>query len=175
MRLRFVSFGLLVALLGAFVVAPLGTARTASAAPVTNQVTDIPITGTSPSGATFRGTLDLVRFVVRDGQLVAVGTLTGTLRNAAGTVVGTVDRLVSLPVTQTTGSCQILRLVLGPLDLNLLGLRVQLNRVVLDITAEAGPGNLLGNLLCAVARLLDRGGALSQLSGLLNRILGVLG
>jgi hypothetical protein len=51
--------------------------------------------------------------------------------------------------------CPILHLELGPLDLNLLGLRVQLNQVVLDITAIPGPGNLLGNLLCAIAGLLD--------------------
>ena len=49
-----------------------------------------------------------------------------------------------------------MRLVLGPLDLNLLGLRIQLSRVVLNITAEPGPGNLLGNLLCAITGLLDR-------------------
>jgi hypothetical protein len=62
--------------------------------------------------------------------------------------------------------CPILHLELGPLDLNLLGLRVQLNRVVLDITAIPGPGNLLGNLLCAVAGLLDGidlGGVLGNL------------
>lgn len=52
-------------------------------------------------------------------------------------------------------TCPILHLELGPLDLNLLGLRVQLNQVVLDITAIPGPGNLLGNLLCAIAGLLD--------------------
>jgi len=51
--------------------------------------------------------------------------------------------------------CPILHLELGRLDLNLLGLRVQLNQVVLDVTALPGPGNLLGNLLCAVAGLLD--------------------
>jgi len=55
----------------------------------------------------------------------------------------------------TPDVCPILHLELGPLDLNLLGLRVQLNQVVLDITAIPGPGNLLGNLLCAVAGLLD--------------------
>lgn len=52
-------------------------------------------------------------------------------------------------------TCPILHLELGPLDLNLLGLRVQLDQVVLDITAIPGPGNLLGNLLCAIAGLLD--------------------
>src|SRR4051794_27582284 len=76
-------------------------------------------------------------------------------------------------------SCPILNLVLGPLDLDVLGLQVHLDRVVLDIVAQSGAGNLLGNLLCAVAGLLDGGlplqGLLTQLSGLLNQILGVLG
>ena len=57
----------------------------------------------------------------------------------------------------TTASCEILDLVLGPLDLDLLGLVVTLDTVHLNITAEQGPGNLLGNLLCAVAGLLDGG------------------
>ena len=48
--------------------------------------------------------------------------------------------------------------MLGPLDLNLLGLEVHLDPVVLDIVAQPGPGNLLGNLLCAVAGLLDGAG-----------------
>jgi hypothetical protein len=61
--------------------------------------------------------------------------------------------------------------VLGPLDLNLLGLMVYLNQVVLDITAQSGPGNLLCNLLCAVAHILDGGAPLGALAGLLNNIL----
>ena len=50
--------------------------------------------------------------------------------------------------------CRILTVQLGPLDLNLLGLRVQLNRVNLRITAIPG-GGLLGDLLCGIANLLD--------------------
>ena len=63
--------------------------------------------------------------------------------------------------------CPILHLELGPLDLNLLGLRVQLNQVVLDVTAIPGPGNLLGNLLCAIAGLLDG----VDLGGILGNLL----
>ena len=56
--------------------------------------------------------------------------------------------------------------------LNLLGLVVTLNQVHLNITAVAGPGNLLGNLLCAIAHLLDGGAPdLGVLSTLLNRVL----
>ena len=75
------------------------------------------------------------------------------------------------------GACDVLNLVLGPLDLDLLGLQVNLNRVVLNIVAQSGAGNLLGNLLCAVAGLLDGGlsGLLGRLTNLLNRILGRLG
>ena len=66
--------------------------------------------------------------------------------------------------------------MLGPLDLNLLGLKVHLNRVVLNIEADPGAGALLGNLLCAVAGLLDGPSLLEQLrlSNVLNRILSIL-
>jgi hypothetical protein len=48
------------------------------------------------------------------------------------------------------GTCPVLNLVLGPLDLRVLGLRVQLSRVRLVITAERGHG-ILGDLLCGLA------------------------
>ena len=86
----------------------------------------------------------------------------------------TVTQSIALPVS-LSGTCDILHLTLGPLDLNLLGLQVHLDQVVLDITAQSGPGNLLGNLLCAVAGLLDAGGPLSGLVTLLDQILAVLG
>jgi hypothetical protein len=110
---------------------------------------------------------------------VAVGTLVGTFTDATTQAARTVVSQVALPVdpAQTTATCPILHLVLGPLDLNLLGLTVHLNQVVLDITAVSGPGNLLGNLLCAVANLLNGTGTspLSQIITLLNQILAVLG
>jgi hypothetical protein len=70
--------------------------------------------------------------------------------------------------------CPILHLELGPLDLNLLGLRVQLNQVVLDVTAIPGPGNLLGNLLCAIAGLLDDFDLNSVLGDLLRNLIDAL-
>ena len=75
---------------------------------------------------------------------------------------------------QQPESCQILNLVLGPLDLNLLGLEVHLNRIVLDIEATPGPGNLLGNLLCAIAGLLDNTGVVNPIRRILNAVLAIL-
>jgi hypothetical protein len=103
------------------------------------------------------------------------GTLSGTVTNAANEVVGTVTRTITLDVIGGDGGCQILDLVLGPLDLDLLGLEVFLDTVHLNITAQPGPGNLLGNLLCAVAGLLDQNTLGTALTRLLNQIFGLLG
>ena len=140
----------------------------------------VPITGTftdALGGAgTFTGTLDIQRFATQNGQIVAVGTLTGTLTDSVGTVLGSIVRTVTLLLNAaaTQASCDILHLELGPLDLDLLGLVVHLNKVVLDISAVPGAGNLLGNLLCSVANLLNGGGALSAIVNLLNQILDAL-
>jgi hypothetical protein len=171
MKFRLVTLALVVALLVTFV-APLAPAPVAEAAPT------LPVTGTFTDAlgglGTFAGTFDVQRFAVQGGQLVAVGSLTGTLTDSLGNVVGTVTRNIALPVNIAQAACEILDLELGPLDLNLLGLVVHLDRINLEITAEPGPGNLLGNLLCAVAGLLDNGGPLSGISRLLNQILRLL-
>jgi hypothetical protein len=51
---------------------------------------------------------------------------------------------------------------------------VVLSPIDLTITAQAAPGNLLGNLLCSVAHLLDSNGSLTAVATLLNQILAAL-
>lgn len=139
-----------------------------------------PITGTFTDAlggtGTFAGTVTIESFKTVGDQLVAVGTVSGKLTDSLGHLIGTVrDVVVNLLVTGATGSCEILRLDLGPLDLDLLGLQVHLSDVLLTITAQAGAGNLLGNLLCAIAGLLDAGGPLTALVDLLNALVGLFG
>ncbi|XVH31422.1 hypothetical protein ACNS7O_13645 [Haloferacaceae archaeon DSL9] len=62
-------------------------------------------------------------------------------------------------------STTVLFLDLKGLDLDLLGLEVKLHRVVLDVFATEGEGNLLGNLLSAVSGLVDPGGLSDMLPG----------
>ena len=121
--------------------------------------------------------MDITRFAVQNGQLVAIGQLTGTITTVVNgvTQVLNVSQLITLPVTAGNATCTILDLQLGPLDLNLLGLMVHLDQINLLITAQQGPGNLLGNLLCAIANILNDGNPLSDIAGLLNRILRILG
>lgn len=45
--------------------------------------------------------------------------------------------------------------MIKPIFLDLLGLELETDTIELDLTAVAGAGNLLGDLLCAVAGLLD--------------------
>ena len=181
MKQRLTLLAMLLAIASALLIAPFSAGATQREAPAPAPTAQaqidldaIPIVG-SFLGGTFTGVLDIARFAVQNGELVAIGTLSGTLTDTLGNVIGTVSNVrVTLPVTDISGSCQILHLELGPLDLDLLGLQVHLDQVVLDITAQSGSGNLLGNLLCAVARLLDSDGALSSIARLLNQILGQL-
>lgn len=146
------------------------------------------VKGSFGRAGTVTGKFTPRRFKTQDGRLLAVGVLRATMTRANGHVIGTTTKRVVLPVRRAEGApvnrmaarqpgpgdCQILNLVLGPLDLNLLGLRVHLNRVVLNIFATPGPGNLLGNLLCAIAGLLDRGGLLTEVRRILNAVLAIL-
>jgi hypothetical protein len=157
------------------------TTRAAAPAAAAGTVT-APVTGTftnSDGTGTFTGSFAPKKFSVVRGTLEATGLLTGTLTNANGTRLAAVSKTITAPVdtgnaADALPACSVLNLVLGPLNLNLLGLLVQLNQVHLTITALPGAGNLLGNLLCAVTNLLNGGGPLSEIAGLLNAILALL-
>jgi hypothetical protein len=141
----------------------------------------VPVVSTG-TGAVFNGTFTLQRFVATADGVAAVGLLSGVATPTGGaptSIVRTVvvpaqvamqDSVSAAQIGPT--ACGILHLDLGPLFLDLLGLQIDLSRVVLDIAAQPGPGNLLGNLLCAVTGLLDSPGGLARL---LNQILGILG
>ncbi len=149
------------------------------------------ISGKTSDGGTLGGSFTPLKFKAKDGVTQVKGVVDGVITHPNGakekfTAIRSLEvtkingqKLSSLAISsESAAACDILNLVLGPLDLNVLGLEVHLKQVVLDIIATPGPGQLLGNLLCAVAGLLDGGplaGLLGQLVGLLNQILGQLG
>jgi hypothetical protein len=176
------------AALAALAVVAVGMSPTVSAAPRNSQLS-IPVVGTGPTGTTFAGTMTLTSFAVQDvdgtRRVVARGILTGIATDAAGvatTVVSTFATPISVAQTsvpqasavQALAACTILHLDLAPLYLGVLGLDINLSQVVLDLTAHAGAGQLLGNLLCAVAGLLDGPGTLGAAARILNQILDIL-
>ena len=147
------------------------------------------LVGKASDGSNVTGTFTPLKFVTKNGVSGVKGVIDGVVTHPNGskerfTALRTMtvkkingQRLDTRAGAANLAACDILHLVLGPLDLDLLGLQVHLNRVVLDIVAVAGAGNLLGNLLCAIAGLLDGGplaGLLTQLTNLLNQILDAL-
>jgi hypothetical protein len=148
-------------------VAPMAATPNASIAPAT-------LTQDLGALGTFTGIFTPTGFTNQNGQLAVTGVVTGTVTSLTGAVTQVPAQTVTTTVQNATasGSCKILTLDLGPLHLDLLGLVVDLNAIHLNITAQSGPGNLLGNLLCAVAGLLD-GTGINGLASLLNRLLGL--
>ncbi len=168
MRMKRIALATLVAFTTAFVTPAAGIAAAAPAQAQASAIT-VPISGSGGGGA-FAGTFQLQRFANQAGQLVAVGILSGTLTTASGATG--VAKTVALPAAIVDSTCEILHLDLGPLALDILGLQVNLSRVVLDITAQSGAGNLLGNLLCGVANLLnDPNGLVKVLNNILDALL----
>ncbi len=158
-------------------IAPAATAAPAPTAAPTSFAAARPaaattqaVTGTLQDGTAFTGAISNLTARTVDGVLTLTGTLTGT-----GLPAGGVPFTTTVTDLAANQACTILDLTLGPIHLDLLGLVIDLNQVELDITAVPGAGNLLGNLLCAVAGLLDRGGPLQGIGALLNRLLTGLG
>lgn len=153
--------------------APAGAAPAPAPVPAASSVAGTATgTWTSPWGATgpIAATLGAPTATVgADGRVVVSSDVAVT---AVGSGAPTVTQRVAVPTTVTSAAapgtstglaaaadipvpagCTVLHLVLGPLDLNLLGLAIVLQQVTLDIVAVPGPGNLLGNLLCAIVGL----------------------
>ncbi|WP_394741191.1 hypothetical protein [Natronococcus roseus] len=119
--------------------------------------------------ATFDGELILedleIAEVDGDEHLLASGRLRGTLSSNPTEQVnetfdgldlgGLLDGVLELLSPEEAGECPVLDLEIEPIFLDLLGLELETETIDLDLTAVAGEGNLVGNLLCAVAGLLD--------------------
>jgi hypothetical protein len=119
--------------------------------------------GAAPSAAQSTGVLHVgfavQKFTKQGKTLVASGRTIATITTSQGTYTSTqpftatVSRLAAHGARTTqsaTATCNVLNLTLGPLHLALLGLIIDLNKVVLNITADSN-GGLLGSLLCGLA------------------------
>jgi len=74
------------------------------------------------------------------------------------------------------GKCDVLFLNIQPITLNLLGLEVLTSPITIDVNAIPGEGNLLGNLVCSLAGLLDgTPDAVAEITDQLNQVLSGAG
>lgn len=201
-RLRIALVAMMVALAVGATVATTAIAAPGGRAKATSPGTlyTFPIKGVAKNGKKFHGTFGIQRLVVATVHgkraVYAVGTLKGTLaghhvtRNhvmapvnpsfVGGSSSGSTSGSTTSTRQATPASCPILHLVLGPINLNLLGLQVQLGGgpaadqvIVLNLTAHQG-GGLLGDLLCGVSNALGTTGLLSQLNSELQSLSATL-
>jgi len=196
MKYRLTALAVLLALASAFIFAPFAaSAATKEKKPLKNMaVSGVLFDNDGTSSGTFKGKVSITKFGYDENKgLWVSGSLIGTATTADGVVHQDISQSFSqvhatltpgasaassngasaFAVTQQ-GSCSILDLDIGAIHLDLLGLVVDLAPIHLDITAVSGAGNLLGNLLCAVAGLLDPNGFLNTLLGTLTQLLDLL-
>jgi hypothetical protein len=146
-----------------------------------NPLAAVPVT--DAAGYLTNGSFEVKRFIAKQGQVWAIGILSGTI-GAKNVTHG-----LQLPVTLSEGSaavakgkgaaaqvttmqCEVLNVAFGPGDVTVLGLHLQLAPVAVNITAEDAPADLL----CSVIELVGVvGTALDAVVGLLNLLLGALG
>jgi hypothetical protein len=191
MRIR-ILFASLVAALALGAVAAPGALAASSKRDDSSSVPPLytlPISGQAKNGKQFKGTYAIQRFVAKGNKAYAVGTLKGKLKNRRVSRSGVMmPASLAVPengqgVQSAQAVCPVLNLVLGPIDLNLLGLRVQLGGpgpggqlnqpIVLRITAIQG-GGLLGDLLCGLTNALNQPGALAQLNQNIQQLTAAL-
>lgn len=133
-----------------------GTADSAAPSAPTSSIAatraaiDLPVTGTLPDGSTFTGQLSNLSRSVVNGAPMLSGMLTGTGLPAAGLQFTTA-------ITDAQATCKILDvnvvdLGILPQHFEFLGLVVNVDAVHLTIEAVEGPGNTIGNLVCAILR-----------------------
>lgn len=182
------KFGVVLAVVcaAALIVPVASGAQTLPSGTKTTSLARVPVSGVAKNHKRFSGHFAVDRFVARSGKTFAVGTLTGRvghrrINRSNVAIPARVARGSLLGAAHAAATCPVLHLVLGPVNLNLLGLHVTLGGgamanqpIVLDITAVSGSGNLLGNLLCGVSNLLNGTGATSLTSGLTAGLLNLV-
>jgi hypothetical protein len=134
------------------------SAATATATPAKSARVSAPTQATITSG-TVAVRFTIQRFVKTQHSLTALGTVIATFTPSDGSAATTVRQPFRAKVTTAarlfSGAssqriCNVLNLTLDKLSLNLLGLHIDLDKVVLNITANSR-GGVLGSLFCSLA------------------------
>jgi hypothetical protein len=176
--------------------------KVSSAEPLTvRKALVLPISGAGADGVTFEGTVAVQRFVQRNGEVFAIGAVSGSLSGPAGPIGTSLYLPVAFPVEVGPGpvaraesgsiapsassapdygarlilaqatTCGVLHLELGAINLNLLGAVVVTTPVTIDINGDTG--GPLGALVCAILNNVT--GVVNLLNSLLGLVTGLLG
>ena len=102
------------------------------------------------------------------GLLTLLNALgSGDLTSSAGSAGGSLSGTAAAPQ-------QLLQIQLDPINLNLLGLEVHTDPIVVTLSTLGGDGKLLGNLLGAVSTLINFPGVEAALNNALGTVVGLV-
>ena len=178
--------------------------RTVAADSPSSRALVLPLAGSGDSGVRFTGTVAVQRFVQRNGEVFAIGSVSGTVSGPTGPIGTSFLLPVSFPVrvgdgltTRADGvrirpsllsapdrggrvllaqasTCGVLHLDLGAVDLNLLGVAVTTTPVTIDINGDTA--GPAGNLVCAALNTVNNVvGLVNVLNSLLSVVTGLVG
>jgi len=152
-----------------------GIATAAAAAAHGNLSTHVDGTVTSGAGD-FDGSLVVSSFELRDGKLVALGSLDGSITGADKKTTEMADRDVVMVVDRAalSSTCDRAKVRLQGMEVADGATRVKLEPVELEIAAKAAPGAGLHDSLCELTRLLGTSAGDDVLGKQLGLVLGAL-
>ncbi|MDY7228905.1 hypothetical protein [Hyalangium rubrum] len=147
---------------------------------------DLEVEGELSDGGVFTGKLTVTRLGYDELKGLTVdGFLEGKVRKANGRGLGNVkqsvkgiraslkERASSTPTKKAV--CDLVTFDIGTIQLGRLGQGLDLSPLQLDLSAVSGGSNLLGNMLCGVAGLLDPLGTRDDLLFLLEMVNETIG
>jgi hypothetical protein len=135
------------------------------------------VDGSAPGSATFEGSVTLTAFAADGDRVVARGTLSGTLEDAAGEPVAEADgQPLRLAVDRGSlrASCDLLAARLQAGEVQVGGRAVRLEAIELEVPARAG-GAPLREILCGLAEALRGQPSAASLAASLDAALRTLG
>ncbi len=137
----------------------------------TSGVTGASITGVTGSGANYTVAVN-TGAGAGSVRLDLAGDV--SIGDAAGNLVDGVFSSGENFLVTSADTDSLATVILPALDLNLLGLRVQTSEIIISVSADAGDGKLLGNLLTTASNLIDLQEAADALNEVLSTTVGLL-
>ena len=107
-------------------------------------------------GGVLSGDMYIARFAVRNGGVIAIGRVAGSLADSQGVLLGLVDQELELPASNVESTCNQLRMDLGATDADVLQTRVRVDPGAAGFDSRDGAKPKALGVLCATGELLRR-------------------
>ena len=120
------------------------------------------------------GDMFIVRFEVRNGTVVAIGKIEGSLADSQGGVLGLVGQELMMPVAGVESTCNQLRMDLGATDADVLQTPVHFDAETAGFDSRDGATPKAMGVLCAAGELLRKKPAAADLAKALDGIAATL-